>query len=41
MPHYEADAVIRGEPQKVFDRLDDQAKLAAHMTKGSPRPRSP
>lgn len=35
MPAYSAKARIAAEPQQVLDRLDDQAKLAAHMTKSS------
>lgn len=35
MPSYKVTVVIAAEPQQVFDRLDDQAKLAAHMTKSS------
>lgn len=32
---YEATARIAAAPQQVFDRLDDQVKLAAHMTRPS------
>lgn len=32
---YEATASIAADPQHVFERLDDQVKLAAHMTRPS------
>lgn len=35
MHSYEATARIATDPQHVFDRLDDQVKLAAHMTRPS------
>lgn len=35
MPSYQATVKVAAEPQQVFDRLDNQAKLAAHMTNGS------
>jgi hypothetical protein len=35
VPAYKATARIAADQQQIFDRLDDQAKLAAHMTKSS------
>ena len=31
----EASAEVRASPERVFDRLDDQASLGAHMEKPS------
>jgi hypothetical protein len=33
--HFASSAVVQGTPEAVFERLDDQTRLAAHMQKSS------